>query len=579
MAPFLLCWMHLGVNKNYWDWVHYAFVFEYGPTNLTRFVRTYVNGVLMWSDYESVGAGPASEVCPTEEAVRPIWTAPAEMGLYLCHHHRSPVEYPIDKWYPSYHRGLLDEVRIWSTARSQTEIRANMNTALNGTEPGLMVYYNFDEMASDYELQKLGGTTAFSMQAKDGVSGAKSLVFGRCPFGLNCAGVTEAQTTQPTLVPSDAPIGRGTLLIEVAAGTNQTLIKLPGSDADGDILRWRLTTVPQANYGTLTNTTGAAMSASVLFDNPQLLYTTKPAVGGNPVDTFTYVVNDGLLDSLSVTVKINVKCEPGRFLDNQQKACVVAPAGSFTKNYNYDTTPTPCPAGFFQNAVGSRLCFPCVRATDATRLKVVLPLNLSQVWDTYPGMSAVSQSLYAAPSGTYSAQAGATTCTPCPTGTHAEVDGATTCTADPPIVVAVALSNKDMPVMVLLAAVGVTTVGIIVTLMIFLAKRKHPQVVRASLLFCICILLGLLLALLSAVALMQQPSNLICLAQIWLPGIAMGMTMGPIIAKTYRVYRIFNNTKLLQLRMQDRDVLLWAISLIPAELVRNVFFSWWHWEG
>lgn len=41
--------------------------------------------------------------------------------------------------------GLIDEVRIWNIARTQTQIRADMNQQLNGDEPGLVGYWTFDK--------------------------------------------------------------------------------------------------------------------------------------------------------------------------------------------------------------------------------------------------------------------------------------------------------------------------------------------------------------------------------------------------------------------------------------------------
>ncbi len=41
--------------------------------------------------------------------------------------------------------GNIDEVRIWNTARSASEISTNMNVALAGNETGLVAYYNFDQ--------------------------------------------------------------------------------------------------------------------------------------------------------------------------------------------------------------------------------------------------------------------------------------------------------------------------------------------------------------------------------------------------------------------------------------------------
>lgn len=41
--------------------------------------------------------------------------------------------------------GRLDDVRIWSTARTATEISSYMNGCLPGTTPGLLALYNFEE--------------------------------------------------------------------------------------------------------------------------------------------------------------------------------------------------------------------------------------------------------------------------------------------------------------------------------------------------------------------------------------------------------------------------------------------------
>ncbi len=43
------------------------------------------------------------------------------------------------------YRGAIDEVRIWNVARTADEIRASMNLALGGNEPGLVAYWNFEE--------------------------------------------------------------------------------------------------------------------------------------------------------------------------------------------------------------------------------------------------------------------------------------------------------------------------------------------------------------------------------------------------------------------------------------------------
>ncbi len=41
--------------------------------------------------------------------------------------------------------GQIDEVRVWNLARTEDEIRSDMNIQLNGDEPGLVGYWKFDE--------------------------------------------------------------------------------------------------------------------------------------------------------------------------------------------------------------------------------------------------------------------------------------------------------------------------------------------------------------------------------------------------------------------------------------------------
>jgi hypothetical protein len=42
-------------------------------------------------------------------------------------------------------KGIIDEVRIWNVARTESEIQSTMNQTLNGNEAGLIGYWKFDE--------------------------------------------------------------------------------------------------------------------------------------------------------------------------------------------------------------------------------------------------------------------------------------------------------------------------------------------------------------------------------------------------------------------------------------------------
>jgi Concanavalin A-like lectin/glucanases superfamily len=84
--------------------------------------------------------------------------------------------------------GVLDEVRLWSVAKTPADIQRDMRVVLRGTEPGLVAYYRFDE-----------GSGTFT----DDVSGAPSHRLSVCTApSTRCAAVNAAD---PVWVESDLP--------------------------------------------------------------------------------------------------------------------------------------------------------------------------------------------------------------------------------------------------------------------------------------------------------------------------------------------------------------------------------------
>ncbi len=103
-------------------------------------VRVYVNGVLQGTTPAAVATGNAGV-------------------LTLGYHDLAGWEYLLN--------GILDEVRIWNTARSQAEIQGAMYQVLSGSEAGLVAYWRMDEgagqVAHDFSGHgnngRLGSTT------------------------------------------------------------------------------------------------------------------------------------------------------------------------------------------------------------------------------------------------------------------------------------------------------------------------------------------------------------------------------------------------------------------------------------
>jgi hypothetical protein len=60
---------------------------------------------------------------------------------------KTPYSHPV-RWIgrvDGYFEGIVDEVRIWDTVRTQSEIQENMGNTLTGNESGLVAYYQFNE--------------------------------------------------------------------------------------------------------------------------------------------------------------------------------------------------------------------------------------------------------------------------------------------------------------------------------------------------------------------------------------------------------------------------------------------------
>ncbi|MGS2762582.1 LamG-like jellyroll fold domain-containing protein [Sinomicrobium sp. M5D2P9] len=99
-----------------------------------------------------------------------------------------------DKFY----KGEMDEIRIWSTVRTASQIRENMHHPLSGVEEGLEYYINFDHMGPEtYEVRSRGGLsyTGNPLKAKaeypfgEGNTSVKPEVPGSVVFSEN-VGVT-----------------------------------------------------------------------------------------------------------------------------------------------------------------------------------------------------------------------------------------------------------------------------------------------------------------------------------------------------------------------------------------------------
>lgn len=119
------------------EWIHVAIV----ATTVTD-IKFYFNGVLQPSANTDGGATNSSMVHNSN---------PVNLGRYATVHRADGFI------------GYMDEVRLWSVSRSETEIRDKMCEKLTTAEPGLIGYWIVDENTTeptleDYSVSNINGS-------------------------------------------------------------------------------------------------------------------------------------------------------------------------------------------------------------------------------------------------------------------------------------------------------------------------------------------------------------------------------------------------------------------------------------
>lgn len=115
-----------------------------------------------------------------------------------------------------YYSGDMDEFRIWSTSRTQNQIRTNMCRKLTGAEAGLVRYYRFDDGA--------GGTATDATGTRNGsltsMNPATDWVNSAAPIGDNSTrSYVGSGWTGATTLTLTNPAGQDALTVSGMSGT------------------------------------------------------------------------------------------------------------------------------------------------------------------------------------------------------------------------------------------------------------------------------------------------------------------------------------------------------------------------
>jgi hypothetical protein len=237
------------------DWTHVAVVYD------NRVPKLYLNGVLVRTGLSG-----------------PRITHPGT---------------PISEFLPfGAYSGTLDEIRVWSVALTAQQISDRMLSRVHPSSSGLVAYFPFDENFGD-TTDDLSPTNATGTLISNGAPLTNAWVASDGPFH---------------------DFGQ-----QLSTGEDlAALVALTGSDPDGNPITFSVIALPA--HGKLFRsegngivhtlpplTTVPAQVAGASSPN-QLIY--QPDSQFNGSDQFTFVVNDGQLDSIAAIVRISVSSTP-----------------------------------------------------------------------------------------------------------------------------------------------------------------------------------------------------------------------------------------------------------------------------
>lgn len=101
----------------------------------------------------------------------------------------------------------------------------------------------------------------------------------------------------------------------------------------------------------------------------------------------------------------------------------------------------------------------------------------------------------------------------------------------------------------------------------FYINRKERVIKRTSHIFTQLMLFGVLSCLISQLFWSINQSVTICILKIWFMAIGFGLIMGNLLAKTYRIYLIFNNKTLKSVVIEDKLLMYFSLSVLVLEIL------------
>jgi hypothetical protein len=193
----------------------------------------------------------------------------------------------------NFFKGQIDEVRIWNVARTQSDVQANMNRKLTGSEAGLVAYYDFDE--------PVGSTIAHDRTA----NGNNGTLHGDALF------VASTRPTEPVVDTTPPTITSGPTVSDITL--TSAVVKWNTDEASSSVVEYGV----KPEYGLTAkgedNVTAHSVSLTSLSSNTTYYYRVGSTdASSNTVwseqKTFKTLVEVATKRTLSIT---SVEASPG----------------------------------------------------------------------------------------------------------------------------------------------------------------------------------------------------------------------------------------------------------------------------
>lgn len=108
-----------------------------------------------------------------------------------------------------------------------------------------------------------------------------------------------------------------------------------------------------------------------------------------------------------------------------------------------------------------------------------------------------------------------------------------------------------------------------------ISYNRDAEIIRtASPFFCVLILVGFVISLMSVYGWADRPTFSICQMRIWLGGVGFAIVFGALVVKNFRIRQIFSNESLEVFAITNKDLLLQGV--LPAVVVEIIILAVWY---